>query len=167
MLNRRSLLRSSALGGVGLALAGCATVQGTIGQTLDTDLATAVKYARSIAGGVAAVLPYLPSVGLSAEMQSLIQAASAGVTQVATDLAGVLTEASAQPLVEKLATYVGVVVSALSTLAGLPPVVQTILAALKVAVPAILSVLNIVGVTAPRLSDVYEAFAVLDQYGVR
>lgn len=167
-MNRRSfLLHSTAIAGTGMALAGCSTISGTIGQTIDSSLATAVDYAKAVSGGVSALLNYLPVLNVSTDVQSTIQTAVAGVNQVASDIGGVLTEAAAQPLAQKLATYAGTIVSALLAIPALPPVVMTILKALQVAIPAILSILGIAGVTAPRGPDVYNAIAALKQYGVR
>jgi len=165
-MNRRAfLIASSAIPAV--ALGGCGEIKGEIGQIVDSTLADVVAKTKLVAGGAQALVGYLPALGLSADAQSIVQAAVSGVQQVADDVATVMSADAAKPFVQKLGDYLQTIVNVLAAVPIMPPVAVLILNALKVAIPAVLQILGIAGVTAPKALDSYNAFAVLKQYGTR
>lgn len=146
MISRRFLFSTVAPAAVLVSLSGCAT----IGQALDSTLASVVADVQTAVSGAGAILPYLAGLNLPAAVTSTVQTVLADLQTVASSIAGVATQAAAQPLVQKLATYVGTLVATLlgAGVTGLPAIVTTILQALQVLIPAIAAAIGMVGVAA-------------------
>lgn len=128
MLRRNLLIATPAL-----ALGACNTIN------IDKTLATVAADANLIAGGLKGVLAQLGPLnipGLDTAILGKAATAIAGIQTVAASLTGVTSTAAAQPLVQKIESYVNVVVSALASL-PLPPPISTAIQAAAILLPII------------------------------
>ena len=134
-MNRRTVLLAP------LALAACNNP-----AQIDTVLATVVADAQTIAGGLQGMLPQLGALnlpGLTPAVMAIVGSAVADLQGVATSLQSVSAVASAQPLVQKIESYVNVIVSTLAAL-PLPPPISTILVAASVLLPVLESTVGLI-----------------------
>ena len=134
---RRNLL----LGTTALSVTACA------GKTVDQVVVTVAADASTIANGLTGVLaqlgPLASTYGISGATMALIGTAVAGLQSVATQVSGATTAASAQPMVQKIETYVNTIVSALAGL-PLPPPISTALMAAAILLPVIESAVGLI-----------------------
>lgn len=124
---RRNLLLCTAL----VPVAACAT--------LDTTLATVAADTNTIALGLKGVLAQLGTLnipGLTTSVMATVGTAISSLQSVAAAIAGTTTTAAAQPLVQKIESYVNTVVGALALL-PLPPPISTALEAAAILLPLI------------------------------
>jgi hypothetical protein len=129
MISRRSILAVTPLA----ALAACA------GQSADQTIATVAADANTIAGGLQGVLAQLGPLNVPGLTPSVISTVGVAVSQiqtVAASISGVTSAAAAQPLVQKIETYLNTIVAALAGL-PLPPPVSTALQAAAILLPII------------------------------
>lgn len=159
-LNRRMLLRTSALALPAIGLAGCAS----LGITLTP--AQVAQDAASIAGGLAQVVASLgTAAGLSStDISTIAQWASTAQT-AASGVASTLTASQALPFVSQIAVAVNTVVAILAKVTVLPAPIPTILAAAEVLLPVLESAVGIAvpAGAAPGGMSVAQARAVLGQ----
>lgn len=137
MLRRNLLLGSTALG-----VTACA------GQTVDQDVVMVAADASTIANGLTGVLaqlgPLAATYGIPASTMASVSTAVAGLQAIAAQMSGVTTAAAAQPMVQKIETYVNTIVSALAAFPLIPPPISTTLTAAAILLPVIESVVGIV-----------------------
>lgn len=160
MMNRRLFVVAAPL-----ALIGCQTFT-------DQDVASAAQKAAILAQGARGLLSALVSAGirqLTPDIIAKCDVAIVGMSNVATSLAGAATKAAALPLVDKLATYVSAVLSALSTVMPfLPAPLRLAITAMQVLLPFIQTLVGMfVPKAAPGTMTEGEATAILVGYGSR
>lgn len=127
-MNRRHFLASAgALAGIA-ALAGCATGSPPLAQV--------VADVQTIASGLSGAIEKLPPGIIPGGTPSVITAALADLQAVAASIGAADTAAAAQPLVQRVAVDVNVVVGALASL-PLPAPVSTAFQAAMVLLPVI------------------------------
>lgn len=129
MYRRKALLAAAGF----VALPGCST----IGQAIDSNLANVVTDSNAISNGASDILKNLVGINISSDTMNVIQGAISGIQSVAAAIGAVSSTASAQPLVQKLETYVNALVTAASNIPGLPAIVATVLKAASVLLPVI------------------------------
>lgn len=115
-----------------VALGGCLTGP-------DQAIATVANDAKLIASGLQGVLVQLGNLNVAGLTPAILATVGSAVTNlqaVADAIAGVATNAAAQPLVQKIETYVNTIVSALAVL-PLPPPISTALQAAAILLPII------------------------------
>lgn len=141
LVSRRSLMLGVTM--LPLAAGACATADVEKAERL---LKIVVKNAKVIAGGLKGVLAQLGALnvpGLTPAILAVVGTAVDGTIKVAGDLEAVTSLAAAQPLVEKIGTYVQTVVGALATL-PLPERVTTGLRAAAILLPVIETAVGLV-----------------------
>lgn len=135
---RRSLLRSSAIGVVAVAAAGCSTLS----QTFDSTLKTVVDDINLGAQAAVTLLSQLSGLNISSATMTTISGIVNDISGVATGVDGVSSTAAAQPWVTKLATYVNMLIPIVSAIPGIPGVVGMVLAGLSALAPGLATILN-------------------------
>ncbi len=126
---RRSFLMTTAL----VSVAGCATLS----QTFNKNLAQIISDVSLIANGVGSLLPQIAALtGLSAAAITTIQQAITAIKSIADQIKGISSTADAQPLVQRIESYLNTIVGALAVL-PLPPPISVILQAATVLLPIV------------------------------
>lgn len=146
----------------GLGLSACASMNPENVAKAEKALKRAARYSKSIATGlknVSAQLAALKLPGMTPEIWTVVNTSIDGVIKVSTDIDGVTTIAQAQPLVQKLSTYVQTVVNSLATL-PLPDSVLTGLRAAAILVPFIETTVDL-AMTNSEMSRADEAERIL------
>jgi hypothetical protein len=139
MISRRSLVASTPLAALAM-LGACA------GKSADQTIATVAADANTIAGGLKGVLAQLGPLnvpGLTPSVISTVGVAVSEIQTVAASLSGVTSAAAAQPLVQKIETYLNTIVAALAGL-PLPPPISTALQAAAILLPIIEAAVGLV-----------------------
>ena len=133
-VTRRALLGATAL--TPLALAGCNLTGGNADAAVSlavTQTQTMISAAETTLSGLAA-LKNIP--GLTPDVVNQTQTALTSLNSVSSALGGVTTVASAQPVVQKVETYVNAIVAALLPW-PLPPPYNLVVAAMAITLPLI------------------------------
>lgn len=129
MLRRSFIISSSALG-----LAAC--------QTVDKNVAIVAADAKIITNGLAGILPQLGALGIGIPAE--VATALASLQSVADSLGAATTVASAQPLVQKIETYVNTIVGALAAIPLIPPPISLVLQAASILLPVLETAVGLV-----------------------
>jgi hypothetical protein len=138
-VNRRSLLAATA---VIVPLSGCAALNS---GTLDKNLADAIAKVKLVANGLQGVLSQLaamPSLGLPSNVLASIGNYVSLINGAATSMASVTTIAAAQPVVQKIETYLNALVTVAANF--LPPPIGTIVSAASLLLPIIEGLVGLV-----------------------
>jgi hypothetical protein len=133
MITRRLLVSAAPAVALAPLLAACA------GKTVDQSIATVVTDVSTIANGLQGTLTQLGALGVAGLTPAIVSTVGnyvADLQQVATQVSGATTTAAAQPLVQKVETYVNTIVSTLA-LIPLPPPISTALQAAAILLPVI------------------------------
>jgi hypothetical protein len=130
-ISRRSLLSAVAAAPL---LSACAA-------TIDQNVQNVISDVNILANGLRGMIPQLTALnlpGLTSNVMGTVDAAIAGIQSVAAAVSAVTTTAAAQPLIQKIETYLNTIVGALAPLALLlPPPIGLIVTAATILLPVI------------------------------
>jgi hypothetical protein len=140
LINRRNALRAIAASAI-VTTSACATFDPTVGQ-VSSDVALVATGLQ----GALQQLGSIPSLSISAAALSTAGSAIASLQALAAQVAQASSVAAQQPLIQKIATYAGTVLSVLTPAIALIPGAQGVaaaLAAVQVLLPVILAAVGL------------------------